>query len=115
MLAIMRMVVDLPEPFGPMNPYTDPSGTVSDRLSTAVTSPKLLVTSLISTAGTFRMLSLEAGSVGVEVFQAGAGVVEDDAVGRLQEPIGEQLAQGDDASRALGGREDSFEGRELAA
>ena len=36
----MRMVVVLPEPFGPMNPYTEPSGTASDRSSTAVTLAK---------------------------------------------------------------------------
>jgi hypothetical protein len=44
MLEIMRMVVVLPDPFGPINPYTEPSGTVSDRPSTAVTAPKAFVT-----------------------------------------------------------------------
>jgi len=51
-LAIIRMVVDLPEPFGPINPYTDPSGTESESRSTAVTCAKVFVTLLISTAGT---------------------------------------------------------------
>src|SRR5580700_1919761 len=50
MLAIMRMVVVLPEPLGPMKPYTEPSGTVSDRSSTAVTAPKDFVTCEIWTA-----------------------------------------------------------------
>ena len=50
MLAIMRMVVVLPEPFGPMKPYTEPSGTVRERSSTAVTAPKVLVTCEICTA-----------------------------------------------------------------
>ena len=49
MLAIIRMVVVLPEPLGPMKPYTQPSGTVSERSSTAVTVPKHLVTLAIST------------------------------------------------------------------
>ena len=53
--------------------------------------------------------------ISVEVFQAGAGVVEDDAVGGLQEPIRDELAGGGDAGRAFGGREDSFERREFAA
>src|SRR5271156_3610300 len=56
MLAIIRMVVDLPEPFGPMKPYTDPSGTESERWSTAVTASKVFVMLLISTANTPRML-----------------------------------------------------------
>src|SRR5580692_10121135 len=50
MLAIMRMVVVLPEPLGPMKPYTEPSGTVNDRLSTAVTSANVFVTFEIWTA-----------------------------------------------------------------
>src|ERR1035438_1215587 len=56
----MRMVVVLPLPLGPMNPKTLPSGTVRERSSTAVTSPKVLVTSEISTAG-----------IGGTVFQSG--------------------------------------------
>ena len=33
---IMRIVVDLPDPFGPRNPVTTPGGTSNVRLSTAV-------------------------------------------------------------------------------
>src|ERR1019366_8232972 len=51
MLTIMRMVVVLPLPLGPIKPKTLPSGTVRERSSTAVTSPKVLVTLEISTAG----------------------------------------------------------------
>src|ERR1019366_601222 len=47
----MRMVVVFPLPLGPIKPKTLPSGTVRERSSTAVTSPKVLVTSEISTAG----------------------------------------------------------------
>src|SRR5665647_1391797 len=50
MPVIMRIVVVLPEPFGPMKPYTEPSGTARERLSTAVTAPKILVTFRIRTA-----------------------------------------------------------------
>ena len=39
----MRMVVDLPEPFGPKKPVTWPSGTVKLRSSTAVSVPYFLV------------------------------------------------------------------------
>ena len=39
MLAIIRMVVVLPDPLGPMKPYTEPSGTVRERSFTAVTVP----------------------------------------------------------------------------
>ena len=38
-----RIVVDLPEPFGPTSPVTNPWWTVNDKLSTAVTGPKRLV------------------------------------------------------------------------
>lgn len=34
--TIMRMVVDLPEPFGPKKPVTSPSGAVNDSALTAV-------------------------------------------------------------------------------
>ena len=50
MLEIMRMVVVLPEPFGPIKPYTEPSGTMSESPSTAVTAPKAFVTFEIRTA-----------------------------------------------------------------
>jgi hypothetical protein len=36
---IMRIVVDLPDPFGPRNPVTVPGGTSKVRLSTAVVAP----------------------------------------------------------------------------
>jgi hypothetical protein len=47
----MRIVVVFPLPLGPMKPKTLPSGTLRERSSTAVTSPKVLVTLEISTAG----------------------------------------------------------------
>src|SRR5450759_4313785 len=58
----MRMVVVFPLPLGPIKPKTQPSGTARERSSTAVTSPKVLVTLEISTAG--------IGIVGA-VFQSG--------------------------------------------
>ena len=39
----IRIVVVLPEPFGPRKPYTDPAGTARSRESTAVAAPKRLV------------------------------------------------------------------------
>src|SRR6516162_5136810 len=50
MLTIMRRVVVLPEPLGPMKPETEPSGTASVNPLTAVTVSKVLVTSSICTA-----------------------------------------------------------------
>jgi hypothetical protein len=47
---IIRSVVVLPDPSGPMKPYTLPVGTVSERSLTATVGPKLLVTFCISTA-----------------------------------------------------------------
>ena len=41
---IIRNVVVLPEPFGPMNPYSDPFGTSRSRSSTATCVPKVFVT-----------------------------------------------------------------------
>ena len=35
----MRIVVDLPDPFGPRKPVTTPGGTSKVRLSTAVDAP----------------------------------------------------------------------------
>jgi len=35
----MRIVVDLPDPFGPRNPVTSPGGTSNVKLSTAVVAP----------------------------------------------------------------------------
>ena len=40
---IIRIVVDLPDPFGPRNPVTSPEGTSKVRSSTAVESPYRLV------------------------------------------------------------------------
>ena len=40
---MQRMVVDLPEPFGPRKPVTTPSGTVKDRSSTANFEPYFLL------------------------------------------------------------------------
>ena len=54
MLTIMRIVVVLPDPLGPMNPYTAPSGTTSERSSTALTAPNVFVTDEISTAAMLR-------------------------------------------------------------
>jgi hypothetical protein len=39
----MRMVVDLPEPFGPRKPYTLARGTLRSTWSTATSAPKRLV------------------------------------------------------------------------
>ena len=41
----MRMVVVLPEPLGPMKPYTSPGSSLSDRRSTANSSPYFFVKS----------------------------------------------------------------------
>ncbi len=41
---IMRKVVVLPEPLGPMKPWREPSGTVSSSFSTATKFLTLLVT-----------------------------------------------------------------------
>src|SRR5687767_4190357 len=41
---IIRSVVVLPAPFGPMKPYRAPIGTVRSRLSTATVDPKVFVT-----------------------------------------------------------------------
>lgn len=40
---IMRMVVDLPDPFGPRKPVTEPGWTSKVSLSTAVVEPYRLV------------------------------------------------------------------------
>ncbi len=45
---IIRIVVDLPEPFGPRNPVTEPGCTVKLRLSTARTGPYFLLRPLAS-------------------------------------------------------------------
>ena len=41
---IIRNVVVLPDPLGPMNPYSEPEGTVRSRPSTATTPWNRLVT-----------------------------------------------------------------------
>jgi len=46
--AIIRMVVDLPAPFGPRNPVTTPGSTTKLSPSTAVLSPYRLVKPSIS-------------------------------------------------------------------
>src|ERR1035438_2693421 len=81
MLTIMRMVVVLPLPLGPMKPKTLPSGTVRERSSTAVTSPKVLVTSEISTAGiSVRGAWLQSG-IRRRLGEVGASEVRSDAQG----------------------------------
>ncbi len=42
---IMRIVVDLPAPFGPSSPKLSPAGTSKEMASTAVKSPYFLVRS----------------------------------------------------------------------
>ena len=54
----MRMVVVLPDPFGPMNPYTSPGSSLSDSRSTANSSPYFFVRSRHSIMG----LSWRAGA-----------------------------------------------------
>src|SRR5579864_8304520 len=49
----MRMVVDLPAPFGPRKPKISPRFTSSETLSTATKSPKRLVKFSMWTAGPF--------------------------------------------------------------
>ena len=44
------MVVVLPDPFGPRNPYTDPSGTWRSIPSTAATAPNFLASPAVSMA-----------------------------------------------------------------
>ena len=48
---IMRSVVVLPAPFGPMKPYSAPTGTARSRLSTATVDPNVLVTPASEMAG----------------------------------------------------------------
>src|SRR5207253_11357376 len=47
----MRMVVDLPAPFGPRKPTTCPRSTAKETWSTAVTPPNCLETSLTDRKG----------------------------------------------------------------
>ncbi len=44
----MRIVVDLPEPFGPRNPVTEPGRTENDSRSTATVEPNRLLSSRTS-------------------------------------------------------------------
>ena len=50
-VVIIRIVVVLPEPFGPSNPRTVPVGTVNEMSSTAVKSPNRLTRCSASIAG----------------------------------------------------------------
>src|SRR5258708_28757130 len=52
----MRMVVVLPDPFGPRNANTSPSLTSSDRRSTAINAPYIFVSSRASTATGIRLI-----------------------------------------------------------
>src|SRR5207249_4632292 len=83
MLTIMRMVVVFPLPLGPMNPNTELSGTVSERSSTAVTSPKVLVTLEISTACMRGLPAILYGAMAMR--RAGAGAR--DAIWASLEPV----------------------------
>src|SRR5438093_13694349 len=51
-VARMRMVVVLPAPLGPMNPYTSPRSSLSVSRSRAYRSPYILVRSRVSIIGT---------------------------------------------------------------
>src|SRR5579884_2747848 len=55
----------------------------------------------------------EAGGVGFQIFQAGAGVVNNDAVVAFEEAAAEQLFGGGDAGGAFGSDEQAFFGCEL--
>jgi len=50
-VARMRMVVVLPAPFGPMNPYTSPLSSLIVSRSRAYSSPYFLVRSFVSIIG----------------------------------------------------------------
>ena len=52
---IIRIVVVLPAPFGPMKPYSAPRGTTRSRWSTALVAPNVLVTPLRRTAAFMRL------------------------------------------------------------
>src|SRR5712691_8511774 len=62
----MRMVVVLPDPFGPRNANTSPSPTSNDRRSTAIRSPYLFVNSRASTATGIRLIQRLAEPVGAQ-------------------------------------------------
>src|SRR6476469_6796590 len=49
---IIRMVVVLPAPLGPMTPYNAPCGTTRSMPSTATVDPKVFLNRLSSSAGT---------------------------------------------------------------
>ena len=69
---IMRIVVDLPEPFGPRKPVTTPGRTSNVRLSTAVDAPYRLVSEcavIITTNG--KEAHRASGIPLVGVFQVG--------------------------------------------
>src|ERR1039457_7467796 len=91
----MRMVVVLPLPLGPIKPKTLPSGTLRERSSTAVTSPKVLVTLEISTAG--------IGMVGA-VFQSGISLrfVQHKAPSRYNRGFGSRARTGEASAPNFG-------------
>src|SRR5712691_3452172 len=62
----MRMVVVLPDPFGPRNANTSPSLTSSDRRSTAIRSPYIFVNSRASTATGIRLVQRLAEPIGAQ-------------------------------------------------
>src|SRR5690606_35358010 len=59
MFMIICSVVVLPDPLGPMNPYTEPAGTSSETSSRATVLPKGLVTEINSMAGGVQLLLAE--------------------------------------------------------
>ena len=63
----MRIVVDLPAPFGPSRPRQVPSGTSRSSPSTAVISPKRLTTPLSSIAGIHPRVRMRGAAVLDEV------------------------------------------------
>src|SRR5712691_10682605 len=62
----MRMVVVLPDPFGPRNANTSPSLTSSDNRSTAINSPYVFVNSRASTAAAIQLIQRLAEPIGAE-------------------------------------------------
>src|SRR3979411_2806203 len=62
----MRMVVVLPDPFGPRNANTSPSLTSSDRRSTAIRSPYTFVNSCASPATGIQLVHRLAEPIGAQ-------------------------------------------------
>src|SRR5262252_10851812 len=82
----MRMVVLLPEPFGPRNANTSPVRTSNDTRSTATRSPKRFVSSRTAMAGSF--ISDELAQPLVETRRAKGE--DDDAEHRQGQHVSEQ-------------------------